>query len=249
MSKLMKRIVTLSLALLVGNSIIKAQEVTVINDKNAQERKLTGFHGVEVSGAIDLYFTQGNEEKVAVSARDSEDLEKLETEVKAGILYIHYKNNKSWWSNQWNTSGRRFRAYVSCPEISSITSSGSGNIYIQGKVKTDELKVELSGSGNIEGDIMANKLEIEQSGSSNIRVRGSAERASFTTSGSGNVYGTDMITDFCEISISGSGNVEITSNKEISAEVSGSGNIRYRGTASVQHLSTAGSGRIKKIDR
>ncbi len=95
----MKSMLMLSLALLAGN--IYAQEQTVINDKNAQERKLTGFHGVEVSGAIDLYFTQSNEEKVAVSARDEDDIDKLETEVKGGILYIHYKNNKSWWSNQW----------------------------------------------------------------------------------------------------------------------------------------------------
>jgi Putative auto-transporter adhesin, head GIN domain len=246
MTKLMRNILMLMLALLAGNAY--AQDKTIINDKNAQERKLTGFHGVEVSGAIDLYFTQGNEEKVAVSARDADDLDILETEVRGGILYIHYKNSKSWWSNQWNTSGRRFRAYVSCPDISNLTSSGSGNIYLEGKVKTEELKIELSGSGNVEGDITATKLEIEQSGSSNVRIRGIAEKASFSTSGSGNVYGSDLVTDFCEISITGSGNVEVTTNKEISAEVSGSGNIRYRGNASVLHLSTAGTGRIKKID-
>jgi hypothetical protein len=54
-----------------------------------------------------------------------------------------------------------------------------------------------------------------------------------------------MITNYCDVSISGSGNVEVTSNKELNAQVSGSGNVKYRGTASLQSFSTAVQEKLK----
>jgi hypothetical protein len=47
--------------------------------------------------------------------------------------------------------------------------------------------------------------------------------------------------------MSGSGNAELTVNKELSATISGSGNIRYGGSGNLVNSSTSGSGRIKKI--
>jgi hypothetical protein len=48
---------------------VRAQE-TVIQDPNAQLRSVKGFHGIRVSSAINLYLSQGQEEKVVVSAKD-----------------------------------------------------------------------------------------------------------------------------------------------------------------------------------
>jgi hypothetical protein len=47
--------------------------------------------------------------------------------------------------------------------------------------------------------------------------------------------------------MSGSGNADITANKEISAEIAGSGNIRFKGNASIANMSSAGSGKIHKV--
>jgi hypothetical protein len=224
-----------------------AQDKKVINDKNAQERKLDGFDKIDVSGAIELYISQGPETKVVISAKNAEDVEEIETEVRNGTLYIHYKHDKSWWSNQWNTMGRSLRAYVSAPEIRALTSSGSGSMYIEGLLKAEKLDLEISGSGNINGKVDVDELEVDQSGSSNIRLSGTARRASFDCSGSGNIDSPELVTDQCEIEISGSGNAYITANKEISASISGSGNVRYRGDATIGNLSVAGSGKLKKM--
>jgi hypothetical protein len=225
----------------------QAQE-NMVNDPNAKVRKTEAFRGVEVSGAIELYVSQSPETKVAISAKDVNDIEIIETEVDNGILKIHYKDNKNWWNSQWNTMGHKFRAYVSGPNIGVLSSSGSGGIHIVNTIKSDDLKVDLSGSGNIEGSIQVSSLFVDQSGSSNIRLRGTATRAEFDCSGSGNVYCPDLVTDKVSIEIAGSGNAQITANKEISAEISGSGNVRYKGTASIANLSTAGTGKIRKVD-
>jgi hypothetical protein len=203
---------------------------------------------VEVSGAIELFVSQGPESKVAISAKDVNDIGIIDTEVEDGILKIHYKDDRNWWNNQWNTMGRKFRAYVSGPDIRLLSSSGSGGIHLMNTIKTDELRIGLSGSGNVEGAVQVGKLHVEQSGSSNIRLRGKASSAVFDCSGSGNIICPDLAADMCDITIAGSGNAQITVNKEISAEISGSGNVRYKGTATITDLSTSGSGKVRKVD-
>ncbi len=222
----------------------KAQEKVIV-DKNAQTRQVSEFDGISVSGAIELYVSQGPQ-TVVVSAAEVEKVGEIETYVENRILYIRFKTKKSWWSDQWNTTGRNFRAYVSAPMISSLTSSGSGNIKIEGTLKIPELEVEISGSGNVSGRIETESLEVTQSGSSNIRLSGVATRAEFECSGSGNIISGELVIDFCEVEMSGSGNAELQVNKELSAEISGSGNIKYKGDANIVNASTAGSGKIKR---
>ena len=227
--------------------VTKAQEKKYIQDPNAKTREVGTFHGIKVSGAIELIFSQGPETVVAISATDVEDAEKIETYVRDGILYIEMKDRKNWWNDQWNTMGKKLKAYVSAPDIQSVSSAGSGGIQIIGALKTEDLKLKVSGSGNIAGIIDVENLELVQSGSSNIRLSGTATKAEFKCSGSGNIRSPDLSVDYCEISMSGSGNSEITVEKEISASVSGSGNIRYKGNGQITEMSVSGSGKIRKI--
>jgi Putative auto-transporter adhesin, head GIN domain len=222
-----------------------AQE-KIVKDANAETRKVESFHGVSVSGSIELYVSQGPQ-AVAVSAANQEDVDKIVTEVEGGILIIRFRDKKSWWSDQWNTTGRKFKAYVSAEQLDFLSQSGSGNIRIEGTLKSPELTFQVSGSGNIYGDIKTEQLEVRVSGSSNIRLTGIASNADFECSGSGNINAPGLTTDICEVSMSGSGNAELTVNKELSATISGSGNVRYGGSGNLVSSSTSGSGRIKKI--
>ncbi len=223
----------------------QAQEKVIV-DKNAQTRQVDEFDGVSVSGAIELFISQGAQ-NLAVSAADEEKINDIETYVENRILYIRFKSKKSWWSDQWNTTGRNFRAYVSAPLIKSLSSSGSGNIKIEGVLKSKDMEIEISGSGNVNGNIQSETLEVNQSGSSNIRLSGVATNADFECSGSGNIICGELSADFCRVEMSGSGNAELYVNKELSAEISGSGNIRYKGEGTITSSSVAGSGKIKKI--
>jgi hypothetical protein len=224
------------------------QEKKVINDANAETRKVEPFHSVEVSGAIELIISQSPQAAVAISADDRDDVAKIITETRDGVLYIGYKDGKNWWQHHWNTMGRKFRAYVSAPEFRSISSAGSGSIKIQGLLKADELSLVQSGSGNIEGQVEADDLEVVQSGSGNVRLSGRIANADVRCSGSGNFRSEGLFVDIYSIAMSGSGNADITVNKELSARVSGSGNVRYRGAGLVRDMQISGSGKISRID-
>src|ERR1700735_1730294 len=87
---------------------VHAQQ-TVIQDPNAELRPVKGYHGIRVSSAIELYLTQGQEEKVVVSAKDIKLRERIKTEVVDGILIIRLEGSWKW----WHFGNNKIKAYVS----------------------------------------------------------------------------------------------------------------------------------------
>src|SRR5450755_2178696 len=77
----LSRNIALPAALVLMGMLSFGQSGRVINDRNAEKRDVKGFHGVSISGGIDLYLTQGNEEGVAISSSDPSALRKIRTEV------------------------------------------------------------------------------------------------------------------------------------------------------------------------
>jgi len=216
-----------------------------INDPNAQKRNVSGYHGVAVSGDIELFLTQGNEESVAVSANEVKYRDKIITEVKNGILQIHLEN-KNGLHIDWGPSSRKLRAYVSVKDIDELSTSGSGKVHIEGTLKSPELDLSSSGSGNVNGDVAVTELAISTSGSANIDLSGKSEKTDIHVSGSGNIRGYELVNETCKISISGSGNVRTSVNKEVTAHISGSGNVSIKGNGVVKDFTSSGSGKIHR---
>jgi hypothetical protein len=217
-----------------------------INDPNAQVRSVSGYHGVAVSGSIELFLTQGNEESVVISADDTNLRDKVITEVDDGILriYLERKNKiQIDWPNQ-----KKIRAYVSVKDIDYLSSAGSGKLHIEGNIKTDKLKVDISGSGNLEGAVTTKDLSLGISGSADADLSGTAEKSDFHISGSGNIRSYDFSTEYCNASISGSGNVKVTVTKELSADISGSGSVFIKGDGLIRDYSASGSGKFKRVN-
>src|SRR6476469_9869183 len=71
----------------------------VVNDANAQQRNVTGFSSIKVSGGIDIYLSQGASEGVAVSAREKKYADKIITEVRDGVLVIYYEKENGWFGD------------------------------------------------------------------------------------------------------------------------------------------------------
>ena len=124
--------------------------------------------------------------------------------------------------------------------------SGSGEINLKGKFKN--VKADVSGSGRVSvNGTIAGKADFEISGSGKVEASGSAESMSAEISGSGKVLGANLVTNTARIEIAGSGDVEITVNKDLDAEISGSGTVLYKGNPSRVNSDASGSGSVKKM--
>jgi hypothetical protein len=238
----MKSLFSIFIAIIFYTAIFSQK---TINDPNAEKRSVSGYHGVAVSGSIELFLTQGNEESVVISADDTKWRDRVITEVKDGILHI-YPEHKNKIQIDWPGS-KKIRAYVSVKDIDYLSSSGSGKTHIEGNLRSDKLHIDISGSGNIEAGFAVKDLTVGLSGSANADFSGNAENSDFHISGSGNIRSYDFTTAFCKASISGSGNVKITVSKELSAHISGSGNVSIKGDGLIRDYSASGSGKFKRV--
>lgn len=220
-----------------------AQDKT-INDANAQLRQVSGFHAISMSGGIDLYLTQGNEEGVAVSASKAEYRDKIKTVVENGVLKIYYDDNN--WFGGWGWSSRKLKAYVSVKNIDELKGSGGSDIFINGTLTVKTLKMEISGGSDFKGKVDINNLDIDQSGGSDADISGRVTNLTIDASGGSDLDGFDLVAENCNASCSGGSDVHITVNKELVADASGGSDIRYRGNATVKKSSSSGGSSVSR---
>lgn len=57
----------------------------------------------------------------------------------------------------------------------------------------------------------------------------------------------DLVTEKCEVRISGSGDVEVNVQEELTSKISGSGDIRYKGEPKRVNNHSSGSGSVRKM--
>jgi hypothetical protein len=231
-------------SLLVTGLITTASAQKTINDANAEKRNVSGFHAIEVGGGIDLYLSQG-EEAVAVSASKNEYRARIKTEVKNGVLKIWYE----WNSNmRFDWSNHKLKAYVSFKDIDRLEGSGGSDISIDGSIKVAKLALEISGGSDFDGKVETSELEIQASGGSDVRISGKATRLAIDASGGSDFKGYDLASDICNVEASGGSDVQVTVNKELSANASGGSDVYYKGTGLIRDLKTSSSS-IKKVSK
>jgi hypothetical protein len=218
----------------------------LINDPNAEARKVNGsFHAVEVSSAIDLYLSQGDEEAVAVSATDKNDLYHFITEVDNGVLKIKIQNTGK---IIWHWKDRKFKAYVSFKNIDRLSASGASNVYVEGTLSGSNLAVHISGASDLKGNLKLDALDIDQSGASDALISGTAGNVTLRVSGASDVKAFDLVAENCTAQASGASDIKITVNKELNVHATGASDIHYKGTAVIKDLHSSGASSVSKRD-
>lgn len=210
--------------------LVKAEEVE-------ENRKVEVFTEIDLRIAGNVYVTQGNEHSLTVKGNAS-DLKDLITEVKGGNLIIRYD---SWLSRHGNVE-----IHLVMKNVEGLDVSGSGTIASESKIVTDEIELEISGSGSIIIDqLEANEIESEISGSGKIVLKGTktVDEFEFEISGSGKIYAFDLTANKVSGDISGSGKVEITALERLETDISGSGKVYYKGNP-VINAEISGSGKV-----
>lgn len=230
------------LAFLIGIVLVLpavAQE-TVIRDPNAQVRPVTGYHGIHVSSAIDLYLSHGDDEKVVVSAKDIQLRDRIITEVVDGILIIRLDGK--WWRHFGNN---KLKAYVSFKTLDQVTASGASEIYVDGVISGGSLALHLSGASGFKGSVNVGELQLSQSGASDSQLTGQVSgHMSIHTSGASDVKGYDLTVDACSVQASGASDVQITVNKQLDADLSGASSVYYKGSGVVHESHTSGASTV-----
>ena len=208
-----------------------------------ETRNVSAFSGVALAFSGDVYITQGAVQKVEIEA-DKNTLEIIETEVENNVLVLKTKNG------HWRDLGQ-IKAYITMPDISELSVSGSGDMICETIVKTDEIDIKVSGSGSVRmRKLESREVNATITGSGDITLSGSSTdqgELDAVITGSGNFNAEELPFAEVDVQITGSGSARVNALKELDTMITGSGSVLYKGNPKISANAT-GSGRTKSLN-
>lgn len=235
------------------------------NGRSATEDRVVGaFDGVTAATSIPVDVTAGPESGVSVTC-DSNLIEFIVTDVNDGDLVVRTVQRGGVWVNIDPTVD--CRVHITTPGVAklastgsglltasgddleglrAVTSTGSGGLVVFGHAVAPEVVVTSTGSGDIAIDaVVATDLTVMVSGSGEVDVsNGSAATVDLTITGSGDVDLAGVASDDVHAVLSGSGSGQVTVADELSATLTGSGDLVVFGNPDHHDVTETGSGRV-----
>ena len=185
-----------------------------------QDRPVSSFHALKVSGGIDVELSQGKELKLLVEA-DENVIASIRTDVKDGVLTIYHEDNI--------TNAKTMKIHLTFQQLDAITASGGCDINSKQKLTFTTLKTDLSGGCDIQLDCKATNLYCTHSGGCDAKFSGEAENCTLNVSGGCDVKAEELHLKNCTINASGGSDVTVNVTGELTAKAEGASDITYYG--------------------
>lgn len=237
----MKHLAQLSVLIFLLAAFSSCEKIEGEGPLFTEDRTQNNFSGIDLRVFGNVYYQQLPNYKIEVTAQRNV-LDVLETYVSNGRLVIKFENNV------------RVRTYddivvrISAPDLSGIKVSGSGDVYAAGPVQSNNIEMEISGSGNITlHQLDAGYIDASVSGSGNIKVdHGVISDERLKISGSGNIDLASIVARTVNTNTTGSGDIRVHVTDRLDVKIAGSGSVYYHGNP-VVNASVSGSGRVKNF--
>ena len=185
--------------------------------------KVAPVNSISVTSIVDVVVTQGNTQKIVVKGSDNL------------IPYCEIKNNDGKLTVGMTKEARSksfpkcdLIVYVTVKDINNVSSSGTGDVKFQGSVKSQILRLSVSGTGDISVPVFnGDRLKVSISGTGDVSIEGNVNNATLSVSGTGDINA--KLSELTHLSASVSGTGEIYARKMIARNVeataSGTGDI------------------------
>jgi len=232
--KIHTKILGITLLLAVWGSTAYAQ--------NTETRNLSSFSRVSIGISGDVELREGSQSSIKIQA-SGVDLNEIETEVLGDKLRIRWKRGYRNWRRRTNV-----KIWLTYKSLRGVSVSGSADVFAKSVIRGNDLYLRISGSGNFEGQIAVKNLETRISGSGRLDISGSANSQMIGISGSGSVRAFDLKSNSAEVRISGSGNARLSVKDALTAKISGSGSVRYKGNSPRIISKSSGSGSVRSVN-
>ena len=204
-----------------------------------QVRNVASFHAVEVSSGIELRLTPGTTQRVEASADDADQLERLKTEVRDGVLKITYDRALT---ESMGFNKPHLRVNVTATALTALHASSGAHAEVIGAFTTEKLDVEVSSGASLKANFASTDLRAQVSSGGVATLAGTAQRLDVGASSGGVFKGDGLTARACDASASSGGNLSVAVQETLTANASSGGDVRYTGSPRVsKHTSSGGS--------
>ena len=203
----------------------------------AEERNLGDFTKIKVSGIAQVELNQAEKCGVEIVGKDS-DTSSIITTVSDGVLTIATKSK--------GKNADKLKVVVGIKSLEDLELSGASDVKTKNPIRVDKLNLVLSGAGDATLQLNANQIKALISGAGNLHLAGNSKLLAAKVSGAGDLKSYDLVSDSVIVKISGSGSAKVNSTKAIDAEVSGAGNVIYKGEPVERNVNISGAGSVRQ---
>ncbi len=186
------------------------------------ERTVPSFTGIDASGDGIITITYAPATSVQLKGY-SNLIPHYVTEVKNGVLYVHYEDKVVVKNNQLSV-------LVTMPSFNSLTLSGDCSVDAKGAFDSTA-QLSLSTSGNA-------KVNIEQMNTAFYNL---------LVSGNGDVSALGLNAASAKLEISGNGNASLSVRDKLEVNISGNGKVSYKGNPADVITNISGHGTLEKL--
>lgn len=204
-----------------------------------ETRKVESFQGVRAAEGIDVFLKHGNSTEVRVETSGNTSPSDIITEVSGTYLKIHVRDNM-------RVKNIHAKVYVTYESISKISASSAANIYSQGPIKAKSLEISCSSAASVEVEMQVEELEANVSSAGDVIFKGRAREAEFEVSSAGEIDAYELEADEVIADASSGGSAKVNVVKELNANASSGGGIRFKGNPSKSRTDSSSGGSVKK---
>jgi len=205
--------------------------------QKTQERTISDFKKIELSGTVNLFFTQSDTLKLVVVA-SSDEIERVITEIKNERLLI---TNKGRFSNPVNV-------FVSGKSLNELVVSGATNFKTQNTLKNDSLILDVAGSSNVSLQLENTKINLTQSGASDLSLKGKTAVLEAIVSGASTLKAYGLQVDNANVLTTGAATAKVNVLSKIKANASGASTIKIKGDVKELFAEATSAATIKRIE-
>ena len=217
-------------------------------DVVVEERNVSGFDKILVSGAGRVIVTQGDSESLTIETDDNL-MRYIVTKVEGDTLEIGFTEGTVL---SEGGGGRALQPSdsivfrIEVIDLSAVTLSGAAKFEME-KLKTGDLDILLSGAGDIEmADLNGSRLDVQVSGAGDVNLAGKVVSQDIRLSGLGKYQAFDLESETAGVTISGAGGADLWVLDRLDIVISGAGDVKYYGTPTV-NPEVSGLGRIQGL--
>ena len=193
------------------------------------------FHGIVVQGSMDVSVSPSPTQNISVEGQENL-VGLVETVVKDGIWTIR--------TTECYRTDKPFTVHVKVPSLDRVSVQGSGDVTGTGTFESGTMDLSIQGSGDMDLALKSNTVQANVQGSGTIKLSGTCGNLKADVQGSGDVKAGNMSTANATANVNGSGDITVKVAGTLDARISGSGDVRYKGTPAEIKKQVSGSGDI-----
>lgn len=201
-----------------------------------------------------------------VNAQNSENLDyfsKLEVSGNVDVIIIQSESNKIESKNpnmpmNYKLDGNKLiikgsyadeSIFVFVKNLQAIETSGLSSVTSKNEIKASErFSIETSGSSEVEITLNSPLLKCEATGLSKQTIKGTGDKLVVDISGNADLNAFEFICNEAMVDASGLSDFNITANKKLILDASGSSDGKYKGKPVSKVISVTGMASVKAMD-